>query len=129
MSQNLPPLERSDEPDWGELPELPAGDGPFVEVSPGAWVRADAVIAVEAYADHDWRELRDAGHRLHRREYRATVLVAGGRGGDPTWWRSPYPTATLREVLRLAAHGEDLRLLRAVARLVTLSHGSVDDGR
>ena len=115
-------------PDPLELPELPPVDGPFVEVAPGTWMRAAAVVAVEAYADHDWRELRDAGHRLHRWEHAARVIVAGG-SDDPAWWRSPYSPGQLREALRLAAHSEDLRLLEAVARLAALARRRADDGR
>lgn len=114
--------------DYPQVPDVPAVDGPFVEVTPGAWVRAAAILAVEDYTDHDWHELEDTPPSLRRREYVACVIVAGGGGDHSARWRSPYPSEQLRTACRLADHREDLRRLDAAARLVA-RHTRRDDRR
>jgi len=97
--------------------DVPAVDGPFVEVEPGKWLRAAAVIAVEDFTDYDYCELqRYAPGDVKRREYVARLVVED----KPEWygtWRSPYTTEQLRTACRLAEHKEDFRRLEAVARL------------
>jgi hypothetical protein len=107
---------------------LPAIDGPFVEVAPGTWVRASAVLAVEPYTDDDRDPAagRAPGAGGHGRF--AGVVVAGGND-DPVWWRSPYAPARLREALRLAEQGERVRHLEAFARLAAPSRRSGGDDR
>jgi hypothetical protein len=111
---------------------MPAVDGPFVEVSPGTWVRASVVLAVEAYTDGVGEDDRGgAATHLPTRGGAETfggVVIAGGHD-DPTWWRSPYHPAQLREALRLAEHAERLRTLEGVARLVLLAARRHGDGR
>ena len=91
-------------------PAAPTVDGPFVEVAPNIWLRAEAVLAVIEYPAHTWHL-----------EYVSRVFAAGGRGNDPASWCSPHPAEALRTACRLAEHGEDLRRLRAA--------GSDGDGR
>jgi hypothetical protein len=109
----LAPLHGGPEPGLRERPEaprLPAVDGPFVEVAPGTWVRARAVLAVEPFPDDDPDGPAGGPGRF------AGVVVAGG-GGDPVWWRSPHAPAQLRAALRRAEEGERASRLEALARL------------
>jgi hypothetical protein len=112
-------------------PRLPAVDGPFVEVAPGTWVRARAVLAVEPFTDDDGEampgEAPPNGHPGRRRRF-AGVVVAGG-GDDPVWWRSPYAPAQLREALRRAEEGERFRYLETLAQLAAPPCRSGDEAR
>ena len=113
----------------GDAFDGPAVDGPFVEVAPGTWARAAAVLAVETYTDHAWRERERPQDRFRRREYLTSVIVAGARGDTPAWWRSPFSLEQLRTACRLAEYHEERRRLEIVARLAALHARSDDDGR
>jgi hypothetical protein len=107
------------------IPAAPAVDGPFVEVAPGTWVRARAVLAVEPFTDDDPDpapgEPPSTGH-----PGRFAGVVVAGAGGDPVWWRSPYAPAQLRESLRRAEQGEHARCLEAFAWLAAPTRRRAD---
>jgi hypothetical protein len=120
VNRNQRPHEGSGAPEQHTISAAPNVDGPFVEVAPGTWVRARAVLAVEPFTDDDGDPApSESPSTGHPRRF-AGVVVAGA-GGDPVWWRSPYAPAQLREALRRAEQGEHARCLEAVARLVAPS--------
>jgi hypothetical protein len=109
MNRHQQPPEVPDAPGPSAFADAPAIDGPFVEVAPGTWVRARAVLAVEPFPDDD----PDSAAAGAPGGF-AGVVVAGG-GGDPVWWRSPHAPAELRAALRRTEDGERARHLAARA--------------
>src|SRR5262249_11390375 len=83
----------ADVPEVPDLPDVPVVDGPFVEVTPGTWVRASAILAVEPYPDDHRGAGAERGPPSGHSDRFAGVLIGGG-SSDPVWWRSPYPPAS-----------------------------------